>query len=681
MRFVALASFACLVCLSVLPALATAKPPASASTSCGHIKDLAFVAHQDDDLLFMNPDLHESIAAGGCLRTVYLTASDRGEGDSYMRGRERGVRAAYAYMAGVADQWKEDTVTIGTHHIARFSLIGNPRIELWHLRLKDPWLGPGWGSHTPLSQMESSPGALAEALGIKRDSYTRADMVSTLAMIIREYHPTTIRHLDDSITIPYTALCWRCAGHDHPDHIASARLVRDAMAATPGVYAETGYVDYPTQEREINLTTSEVSVKTDAFRRYAWNDYRYCAGSDSCQEPAGPAAAWVGRTYYVSRPNMPPAAALDDQGKLLVAASGELNDAVNVWQTAPSKWLSLGGRTASPVLAIADAAGHAALLARDSHGRLWIRREIAGLNAASVGWRSLSGLRTARLPAMTAAGNPALLALAYDGLYYWTSRSTSPAGWTPWQPLPLLPDATHDTALLHEPDGGMRAFATNGKGQLYTLTWRGAAAGARWTPVPAPPVGGAIAALRNKAKVLEVYARARETTHLLRMTALDAPATATPAAPRVAAFHAVQPATASKLRWQQPVDLGATVSGRPAIALDQHGDIVVAWLEQSGGKLWLIEAGRTFLAGTAGSAPTLLASGSTLYLIARGNGPIQQYQILVRREGDWRPATATAVLPDIGGSAFAAGQKRSNDRDTRPHSVLAANDRPRAAAP
>src|SRR3546814_4418800 len=66
---------------------------------CHGIKDLAFVAHLDDDLLFMNPDIASNIEAGGCVQVVYLTASDAGEGEHYMLGRERGVRAAYAYMA------------------------------------------------------------------------------------------------------------------------------------------------------------------------------------------------------------------------------------------------------------------------------------------------------------------------------------------------------------------------------------------------------------------------------------------------------------------------------------------------------------------------------------------------------------------------------------------------------
>ncbi|WP_410721392.1 PIG-L family deacetylase, partial [Burkholderia sp. SIMBA_048] len=74
---------------------ALAAPPTLAQ--CHGIKDLAFVAHLDDDLLFMNPDIASNVAAGGCVRVVYLTASDAGEGDTYMLGRERGVRAAYAY--------------------------------------------------------------------------------------------------------------------------------------------------------------------------------------------------------------------------------------------------------------------------------------------------------------------------------------------------------------------------------------------------------------------------------------------------------------------------------------------------------------------------------------------------------------------------------------------------------
>src|SRR3546814_8179387 len=99
----------------------TASWAGPALSQCNGIKDLVFVPHQDDDLLFMNPDIESAIDAGGCVQVVYLTASERGEGEPYMLGRERGVRAAYAYMAQVADQWTKDSVAVGKRTIIRHS--------------------------------------------------------------------------------------------------------------------------------------------------------------------------------------------------------------------------------------------------------------------------------------------------------------------------------------------------------------------------------------------------------------------------------------------------------------------------------------------------------------------------------------------------------------------------------
>jgi len=648
-------------------AAATVSP---APATCNFLKDLAFVAHQDDDLLFMNPDLRDGIAAGGCLRMVYLTASDRGEGNPYMLGRERGVRAAYAYMAGVPDQWREDSVVVGHHHIARFTLQGNPRVELWHLRLQDPWLGRGWGSLTPLSQTESVSGAVVETLGDYREQYTRADLVATLAAIIQAYQPTSVRHLDDTISVPYTQLCWRCAGHDHPDHIASARLVRDAMLLAPGTYAEIGYVNYPTQERTANLSNSETSLKADVFRHYAWNDYRYCARADTCNEPAGPAAAWVGRTYFVSRRNTPPAALLDAQGGLLLAAPGEYNNAVNIWQGGTMGWHALGGRTASPVLAVAGTGGQAGLISRDTLGHLWYNHQLAG--TAWSGWQPLGGRRTPHLPAQTAAGAPALLLLANDGLYYWAALPSHTHTWSSWQPLPPLPGATRYTALLREPSGGLRAFAADSQGRLYTLAWHNTTAGAVWQHVAAPAIQGDMAVIRDGAGDVELYLRKRDDGHLLRMTGRYR----NPAAPRIipamlanhqgaiaapalgaAAAHLTPsapslPRRADTLDWLGTSDLGIVFSGPPAIALNSAGNVMVATLETPGGALWLTEAGQPQrLPAIAASPPALLTSNAGTYIIARATGPTQHYEMLMRQHDAWRPS-ATASPLAFGGGAY-----------------------------
>lgn len=53
------------------------------------------VAHQDDDLLFMTPDVLHDLHDGKCVRTVYLTAGDAGGDKYYWLSRELGSEAAF----------------------------------------------------------------------------------------------------------------------------------------------------------------------------------------------------------------------------------------------------------------------------------------------------------------------------------------------------------------------------------------------------------------------------------------------------------------------------------------------------------------------------------------------------------------------------------------------------------
>ena len=50
---------------------------AAASSSSG--PTLNVVAHEDDDLLFLSPDLLHVIQAGGSVRTIFVTAGDDGQ--------------------------------------------------------------------------------------------------------------------------------------------------------------------------------------------------------------------------------------------------------------------------------------------------------------------------------------------------------------------------------------------------------------------------------------------------------------------------------------------------------------------------------------------------------------------------------------------------------------------------
>src|ERR1044072_981144 len=95
------------------------------------------VAHEGDSLLFQSPALLQGSQSGHCVRSVFVTAGDAGEGQSYWGARERGAEAAYAQMAGVANQWSESTIVANGHPLVPKTLPGAPAISLAFLRLPD----------------------------------------------------------------------------------------------------------------------------------------------------------------------------------------------------------------------------------------------------------------------------------------------------------------------------------------------------------------------------------------------------------------------------------------------------------------------------------------------------------------------------------------------------------------
>ena len=98
---------------------------------------LTIVAHEDDDLIFISPNLLHAIQTGATVRTVYVTAGDDGMSASYWMSREAGLRAAYALMAGAANSWTQSDAGVPGHPIPLFTLSGHPNISLAHMRLPD----------------------------------------------------------------------------------------------------------------------------------------------------------------------------------------------------------------------------------------------------------------------------------------------------------------------------------------------------------------------------------------------------------------------------------------------------------------------------------------------------------------------------------------------------------------
>lgn len=69
--------------------------------------DVNFVAHQDDDILFMNPDILNSVVAGHRQVTVYITSGSLGD-ETYAMHREAGAIEGYQKLLQLADAMRAD---------------------------------------------------------------------------------------------------------------------------------------------------------------------------------------------------------------------------------------------------------------------------------------------------------------------------------------------------------------------------------------------------------------------------------------------------------------------------------------------------------------------------------------------------------------------------------------------
>ena len=93
------------------------------------------VAHEDDDVLFLDPVTPSDVAAGRCLTTVYLTAGDDGQSASYWHGREDGAMAAHAELAGLPSSWTTTRSRTASGQAAVSCTLDGTGIRLVVLRL------------------------------------------------------------------------------------------------------------------------------------------------------------------------------------------------------------------------------------------------------------------------------------------------------------------------------------------------------------------------------------------------------------------------------------------------------------------------------------------------------------------------------------------------------------------
>ncbi|MEJ2852641.1 MULTISPECIES: PIG-L family deacetylase [unclassified Saccharothrix] len=278
--------------------------PAHDPAGASEVAYLQVVAHHDDDLLFMNPDVREAVRSGRRLMTVFLTAGEAEVPDAngYSASRQAGARAAYARMAGVPDEWDGAAEDLAGGRVGeRYTLKAKPQVKLVFLNLPedaDPRADGGRGALRRLWKDRAGGVVSVDTLTPtggkmpKPSTYTGNGLIRVLVKLMADFRPTVLRVQDSHPDPDYPQ--WK-PWHDHPDHVMGARFAEEAARAyqrSPNRprLAVIGYRDYNTDQAPVNLPPAQQAEKIDDFAAYQTHD-RHATGHPSYD-------AWPRRMYY-----------------------------------------------------------------------------------------------------------------------------------------------------------------------------------------------------------------------------------------------------------------------------------------------------------------------------------------------------------------------------------------------
>ena len=253
------------------------------------------VAHEDDDLLFMDPATATDVASGGCLTTVYLTAGDDGQSEAYWHGREVGAMAAYAAMAGVKASWTTTRLLTASGQAAVTDTLDGTDIRLIFLRLPtgSPQ-GRALHHHQCLSKLHAGTIAAVDAID-GTAVYTSASLRATLTGFMTQFRPSVIRTLDYAD---------QYGDGDHADHHNAAYYAYEAQRSYPVPHRVQGFRGYPMTRLPANQPDAVAAKKLAIFLAYSAHDSHTCQTAAACRQN-GRYWSWMSRTYQVSGPPAP----------------------------------------------------------------------------------------------------------------------------------------------------------------------------------------------------------------------------------------------------------------------------------------------------------------------------------------------------------------------------------------
>ncbi|MFD9722082.1 ricin-type beta-trefoil lectin domain protein [Streptomyces sp. NPDC059076] len=238
------------------------------------------MAHPDDDLFFLSPEVRQIVRAGCRVDTVYLTAGDGGKKNrvkarEYVDRREYGVRAAYAEMAEAANRWKRADVMADGLRVRSYKLADKARVADVRLTFLD--------LHDGLPQGQESNSLLQLFEGRRKqiqtfqntESYTESRLLAVVSALVRLSKAVRILTMDHD----HASFAFGLGGGvDHSDHGIGSRYFRRVGYAL-GVPVSS-YLGYTMSSLKANLSPAASAEKDEVARWYLAN--RKCRATGTC---------------------------------------------------------------------------------------------------------------------------------------------------------------------------------------------------------------------------------------------------------------------------------------------------------------------------------------------------------------------------------------------------------------
>ena len=266
---------------------------------------LVVVAHQDDDLIFMHPDLDDAIARGESMTIVFVTQGLASEGEDKITARSAGTEAAYTHVAH-SDAWQCGWIQVAGLPVKHCRLADQP-LSLVYLGYPD---GGEAGEHADsLLHLWEGTIAATTTIGALTAPITRDQLVAEVAAIVSATSPRVIHTQDLGAD----------HGRDHPDHVMVGALTAVAIARSGSNADVIAYRGYNTPFEPVNKLDADYDhgAWLLGFFMACFDDCDAC-GIASCTTIADDHAEWLHRRYAIARRHLPLAGQLaNDTGRCL----------------------------------------------------------------------------------------------------------------------------------------------------------------------------------------------------------------------------------------------------------------------------------------------------------------------------------------------------------------------------